>query len=74
MLKVLKSSEQDTDLMRLEDLVREHGLTYRKHGKESYYFDDRTGEEALSDGCIFIARGLREALAFTEGFDRARKS
>jgi hypothetical protein len=71
MVQVLKSDERDTDLLRLNDLARQHGLTYRKHGK-TLYFDDRTGEDAFSDGCIFIARGLRAALAFAEGYDRAK--
>jgi len=65
------SDDQDTDLMRLNDLVRQHGLSYRKAGA-SYQFDDRAGPEAFEDGCIYTARGLREALAFAEGFDRAK--
>ena len=72
-MQVLESNELDTDLLRLKDLVRQHGLTYRTNGS-SYQFDDRVGAEAFSDGDIYTARGLREALAFAEGFDRARSS
>lgn len=73
MVKVLKSNDHETDLLRLNDLAKQHGLAYRKHGKNSYYFDDRTGEDAFCGGYMFVARGLREALAFAEGFDRARE-
>jgi hypothetical protein len=72
-MRVLESNELDTDLLRLKDLVRQHGLTYRTIGA-SYQFDDRVGAEAFMDGDIFTARGLREALAFAEGFDRARSA
>jgi hypothetical protein len=67
-----ESNEREADAQRLDELAQRHGLAYRKRGKNSYQFDDRTGEDAFSDGCIFIARGLREALAFAEGFDRAK--
>ena len=70
---MLKSSDQETDLLRLNDLVRQHGLVYRRHGRMLYYFDDRTSDHAFSDGCVFIARGLREAVAFAEGYDRAKE-
>lgn len=63
----------DTDLLRLQELTLQHGLTYKKHGANGYAFDDRTGPDAFSDGSIFIALGLSEALAFAEGFDRARE-
>jgi len=69
-MQVLESNELDTDLLRLNDLVRQHGLTCRANG-ESYQFDDRVGSEAFKDGYIYTARGLREALSFAEGFDRA---
>jgi len=67
----VESNEQDTDLLRLNDLAQQHGLSYRKVGTR-YSFDDRLGTDAFSDGCIYTARGLREALAFAEGFDRAK--
>jgi hypothetical protein len=69
-MQVLKSDELDTDLIRLKDLVKRHGLSCRTNGA-SYQFDDRVGEEAFTDGDIYTARGLTEALAFAEGFDRA---
>ena len=72
MVKTLKSNERETDALRLDGLARRHGLAYRKRGRNIYQFDDRTGADAFSDGCIFSARGLREALAFAEGFDRAK--
>lgn len=53
------SSELESDLMRLQDLVKEHGLTYQRVGS-TYSFEDYT------------AHGLRQALGFAEGFDRAK--
>jgi hypothetical protein len=70
-MQVLESNELDTDLLRLNDLVKQHGISCRTNGT-SYQFDDRVGAEAFTDGDIYTARGLREALAFAEGFDRAR--
>lgn len=59
MVQVLKSSELETDLQRLNDLVRQHGLHYRRVGS-TYNFED------------FTAHGLKQALGFAEGFDRAK--
>jgi hypothetical protein len=67
----LKSNDRETDLMRLADLTKQHGLSYRCVGN-TYRFDDRIGPDAFEDGCIYTARGLREALAFAEGYDRAK--
>jgi hypothetical protein len=71
MVGVLASDDLGTDRMRLDDLVQQHGLSYRKAGA-AYQFDDRVEPEAFEDGCIYTARGLREALALAEGFDRAK--
>lgn len=71
MLHVIESNELDSNLLRLRDLVQKHRLSYRFVGG-TYYFDDRIGATAFADGCIYTARGLREALAFAEGFDRAK--
>lgn len=65
-------TEKETDLLRLNDLTLQHGLACRIQGKNSYCFD-YAGADAFSEGYIFIARGLREALAFAEGFDRAKR-
>ncbi len=70
MPKNANNAENETDLLRLNDLTLRHGLACRIQGKDSYYFD-YAGADAFSEGFIFIARGLREALAFAEGFDRA---
>jgi hypothetical protein len=58
MPQALKSSDRDTDLLRLNDLARKHGLKYRRV-RNTYTFDD------------FTAHGLKQALGFAEGFDRA---
>jgi hypothetical protein len=71
MLKALKSNDHETDLLRLNDLAKQHGLSYRRVGV-AYYFDDAVGEKAFTEGFIYVARGSREALAFAEGFDRAK--
>ena len=57
-----QSDFRDSDRLRLDDLAREHGLKFKRVG-QSYLFDDYT----------FTARSLGQALAFAEGFDRARK-
>jgi hypothetical protein len=72
-MQILESNELDTDLLRLNDLIERHGLSCRTNGA-SYQFDDRVGAEAFAEGDIYTARGLREALAFAEGFDRAKSS
>jgi hypothetical protein len=59
---ISQTAEAEQDKMRLDDLVQRHGLPYVKRGSR-YRFEE---EE-------FTARGLREALAFAEGFDRARQ-
>jgi hypothetical protein len=57
-----QTSNRETDVLRLHDLAKEHGLNSTMSGA-TWYFDDHT----------FRARGLGQALAFAEGFDRARK-
>lgn len=59
MLKILQSNDRETDLMRLSDLAKQHGLKYRRVGR-TYIFEEYT------------AHGLRQALGFAEGFDRAK--
>lgn len=61
--------ELESDRLRLRDLARQRGLTYRYTGN-TYEFDDRIGPDAFKDGCIYMARSFSEALAFAEGFDR----
>jgi hypothetical protein len=51
--------DEESDTARLEDLAKLHGLTF-KHVGSTYIFDD------------FNAHGVRQALGFAEGFDRAR--
>ena len=58
MSQAMKSTDQNTDLLRLNDLVKKHGLHYRRV-RNTYSFDD------------FTAHGLNQALGFAEGFDRA---
>jgi hypothetical protein len=57
-----RTSNLETDTLRLHDLAKEHGLNFTTSGA-TWYFDDHT----------FRARSLGQALAFAEGFDRARK-
>jgi hypothetical protein len=52
-------SDQETDILRLNDLAEQHGLTFKRVGR-LYIFDD------------FTAHGLRQALGYVEGFDRGR--
>jgi|GEM_PF-3178133 len=59
MLQVLKSNDDDTDLLRLNDLAKQHGLRFCKVGR-TYQFNDYT------------AHGLEQALGFAEGFNRAK--
>jgi hypothetical protein len=59
MQQVLERSELETDIMRLNDLAKQHGLKFRRVGS-TYTFDD------------FTAHGLKQALGFVEGFDRAK--
>jgi hypothetical protein len=59
--KYVGTGEEETDTFRLNDLAKEHGLTLRRVGS-TYKFDD------------FNAHGLRQALGFAEGFDRAMAS
>jgi hypothetical protein len=56
--KYVGTGEEETDTFRLNDLAKEHGLTFRRVGS-TYKFDD------------FNAHGLRQALGYAEGFDRA---
>jgi len=67
----MKFDSKETDILRLADLAKQHGFTYKNVGT-SYYFDTDTKENAFQEGFIYRAHGLREALAFAEGFDRAR--
>lgn len=68
--QVIKTNDRETDLLRLTDLCQQHGLSFRWQGK-CCEFDDRAPPEAFSDGCIYFAGNLSEALAFAEGYDRA---
>jgi hypothetical protein len=58
MLRVLERNDVETDLTRLQDLVKHHGLRLRRV-RTTYMFDDYT------------AHGLKQALGFAEGYDRA---
>jgi hypothetical protein len=58
MLRVLERNDVETDLIRLEDLVKHHDLRLRRV-RTTYMFDDYT------------AHGLKQALGFAEGYDRA---
>ena len=62
-LRVVGSTEAEQDQMRLDDLVQQYGLSCRATGKRFRFEEEE-----------FTARNLREALAFAEGFDRARQS
>jgi hypothetical protein len=55
---VIQTSEKETDALRLNDLAKQYGLNFRRVGS-TYKFED------------FNAHGLRQALGFAEGFDRA---
>ena len=55
-MKVPKSPESETDLLRLNDLAERHGLACRVQGTSSYYFD-YAGADAFSDGYIFGPSG-----------------
>ena len=57
-----RTNDRETDTLRLQDLAQEHGLKFKRVGR-AYLFDDYT----------FTACSLLQALAFAEGFDRARK-
>jgi hypothetical protein len=61
---------KETDLLRLEDLAQQHGFTYQKVAGQFYFFNDGI-QHSANDVPDYTARGLREALAFAEGFDRA---
>jgi hypothetical protein len=52
-------THKETNILRLNDLAEQHGLTFKRVGN-TYIFDD------------FTAHGLRQALGFAEGFDRGR--
>ncbi len=54
----IKFDSRESDALRLEDLAREHGLTFKRVGMV-YMFED------------FNAYGLDQALGYAEGFDRA---
>jgi len=58
-LQTISSSDEETDLLRLNDLARLHCLDFRKI-RRTYVFEDYT------------AHGLKQALGFVEGFDRAK--
>ena len=57
-IRVIKSDTKETDALRLNDLARIHNLPFKKAGTK-YIFED------------FTAGGLRQALGFAEGYDRA---
>jgi hypothetical protein len=54
----MKNDDTDTDTLRLADLAKRYGLRFRRVGS-TYQFDD------------FTAHGLKQALGFVEGYDRA---
>jgi hypothetical protein len=58
--KYAQTGEEETDTYRLNDLAAQYGLTFKRVGN-IYRFQD------------FNAHGLRQALGFAEGFDRARR-
>jgi hypothetical protein len=60
----LGGSNRETDMLRLDDLAKEHGLSFTTSGA-AWFFD--------FDVQTFRARSLGQALAFAEGFDRAMK-
>jgi hypothetical protein len=66
----MKFDSKETDQLRLADLAQEHGFTYRNLGGNFYFFNDSI-QHSANDVPDYTARGLREALAFAEGFDRA---
>lgn len=57
-VKVLATPVKETDALQLEYLSRRHNLPFKKV-RSRYVFEDYT------------ARGLKEALGFVEGYDRA---
>jgi hypothetical protein len=57
----MNCEDEETDTLRLHDVAKEHGLTFTQHGA-TFQFES------------FTAHGLKQALGFVEGFDRARKS
>jgi hypothetical protein len=57
----MKNSDKETDTLRLNDLAKQHRLTFKRVGS-TYIFDD------------FTAHGLRQALGYAEGFDRGARS
>jgi len=58
-VRVLEPNDQETDNLRLLDLAKQYGLRFVKCGT-TCDFDD------------FTAHGLKQALGYAEGFDRAR--
>jgi hypothetical protein len=50
--------DRDTDELRLQDLARAHDLTFKRK-RSTYIFDE------------FTAHGLKQALGYVEGYDRA---
>ena len=66
----MKFDSTETDLLRLADLAKQHGFTYQTVGGQFYFFNEDIHHNA-NDVPDYTARGLREALAFAEGFDRA---
>ncbi len=54
----MSRDDRETDILRLDDLAEQYGLTFQRRGS-LYIFND------------FIAHGLRQALGFAEGYDRA---
>jgi hypothetical protein len=54
----MKNDDTDTDTLRLNDLAKQYGLKCRRV-RSTYQFDE------------FTAHGLKQALGFVEGYDRA---
>jgi hypothetical protein len=57
----MKNGDTDSDALRLNDLAKQYGLECRRVGS-TYQFDD------------FTAHGLKQALGFVEGYDRAARA
>ena len=57
----MKLDSRETDILRLNDLAKQYGLAFRK-ARNTYTFEE------------FHARGLRQALGYVEGYDRAMQA
>jgi hypothetical protein len=72
-LKVVKGyTVQESDQLRLDDLAKQHRFSYTKRSAVFYFWDTPVPQDPLTEVPIYIAYALTEALAFAEGFDRAK--